>query len=72
MKTFDFIQATISHNLKDADSKALEPGCLSPLLGVTTQSLEGSGLLSAVASLNFFKGSIHDLNSLINISLPNR
>jgi hypothetical protein len=30
MKTFDFIQATISHNLKDPHSKALEPDCLSP------------------------------------------
>jgi hypothetical protein len=30
MKTFDFIQATISHNLKDPHSKALKPDCLSP------------------------------------------
>jgi hypothetical protein len=30
MKTFDFIQTTISHNLKDPHSKALEPDCLSP------------------------------------------
>jgi hypothetical protein len=30
MKTFDFIQGTISHNLKDPHSKALEPDCLSP------------------------------------------
>jgi hypothetical protein len=32
MKRFDFIQATISHNLKDPHSKALEPDCLSPFL----------------------------------------
>jgi hypothetical protein len=30
MKTFDFIQATISHNLKDPHSKTLEPDRLSP------------------------------------------
>jgi hypothetical protein len=35
--------ATISHNLKDPHSKALEPDCLSPLLAVTTQSPEGEG-----------------------------
>jgi len=44
MKTFDFIQVTISHNLKDPHSKALEPDCLSPLLTVATQSLVGEGL----------------------------
>jgi hypothetical protein len=43
MKTFDFIQATISHNLKDPHSKALEPDCLSALLMVATQSLMGEG-----------------------------
>jgi hypothetical protein len=30
MKAFDFMQATISHHLKDPHSKALEPDCLSP------------------------------------------
>src|SRR4030042_2979395 len=30
MITFDFIQATISHYLKDPHSKSLEPDCLSP------------------------------------------
>jgi hypothetical protein len=30
MKTLDFIQASISHNLRDPHSKALEPDCLSP------------------------------------------
>jgi len=39
MKTFDFIQMTISHNLKDPHPKALEPDCLSPFLAVATQSL---------------------------------
>jgi hypothetical protein len=34
---FDFIQVTVSHNLKDPRSKALEPDCLSTLLSVTTQ-----------------------------------
>jgi hypothetical protein len=43
MKTFDFIKATISHNLKDPHSKALEPGRLSPLLAVTTQALMRGG-----------------------------
>jgi peptide/nickel transport system substrate-binding protein len=37
MKTFDFIQATISHNLKDPHSKALEFDCLSPRLAIVTQ-----------------------------------
>jgi hypothetical protein len=41
MKIFDFIKATISHDLKDPHSKALEPGGLSPLLAVTTQPPEG-------------------------------
>jgi hypothetical protein len=43
MKTFDFIQVTISHNVKDPHSKALEPDCLSPLLAVTTQSQREEG-----------------------------
>jgi hypothetical protein len=43
MKTFDFIQVTISHNLKDPHSKVLEPDCLSPLLTVMTQSPRGEG-----------------------------
>ena len=30
MKTFGFIQARISHNLKDPHSKALEPDCPFP------------------------------------------
>jgi hypothetical protein len=41
MKAFDFIQTTISHNLKDPHSKALESDCLFPLLAVATQSLKG-------------------------------
>jgi hypothetical protein len=32
---------TISHNLKDPHSKALEPDCLSALLTVATQPLKG-------------------------------
>jgi hypothetical protein len=43
MMTFDFMQATISHHLKDPHSKALEPDCLSPRLAIVTQSLEGEG-----------------------------
>jgi len=39
MKTFDFIQMTISHNLKDPHPKALEPNYLSPFLAIATQSL---------------------------------
>jgi hypothetical protein len=30
MKTFGFVQAMISHNIKDPHSKSLEPDCLSP------------------------------------------
>jgi len=30
MKTFDFRQVTISHNIKDPHSKTLEPDCLFP------------------------------------------
>jgi len=41
MKTFDFIQMTISHNLKDPHPKALEPDCLSPFLAIATQSQQG-------------------------------
>jgi hypothetical protein len=44
MKTFDFTQATISHNLKDPHSKALEPGRLSLMLALATQSHRGGGL----------------------------
>ena len=43
MKTFDFTQGTISHNLKDPHSKALEPDRLSASLTVTTQSPRGEG-----------------------------
>jgi hypothetical protein len=43
MKTFDFMQSAISHNLKDPHSKALEPDYLSPRLGIMTQSLEERG-----------------------------
>jgi hypothetical protein len=43
MKTFDFIQATISHNLKNPHSKTLEPDCVSPFLVIKTQSLDGEG-----------------------------
>jgi len=39
MKTFDFIQMTISHNLKYPHPKALEPDCLSPFPAIATQSL---------------------------------
>ena len=30
MNTFNFIQATIPHNVKDPHSEALVPDCLSP------------------------------------------
>jgi len=43
MKTFDFIQSGISHNLKDPHSKALEPDCLSLPLAIMTQFLDGGG-----------------------------
>ncbi len=42
MKTFDFMQAEISHNLKDPHSKASANPTASPLpLAITTQSLKG-------------------------------
>jgi hypothetical protein len=45
LKTFDFMEAPISHQLKDPHSKALEPDCLSPPLAIMTQSqwAEGKG-----------------------------
>ena len=44
MKTFDFIQATISHNLKDPHSKALEPDYLSPFACDCDTTSKGGGL----------------------------
>jgi hypothetical protein len=44
MKTFDLIQMTISHNLKDPQPKALKPDCLSPFLAIATQSLRAGSL----------------------------
>jgi len=44
MNTFDFIQATISHNLKDPHSKALEPDRLSPFACDYDTVCEGRGL----------------------------
>ncbi len=41
MKTFNLIQAAISHIAKDPHSKALEPDGLSPLSASMTQSLWG-------------------------------
>jgi phosphate transport system substrate-binding protein len=43
MKTFDSIQATIFHSLKDPRSKSLEPDCLFPRTAITTQSPRGEG-----------------------------
>jgi hypothetical protein len=37
------MKATISHNLKDPHSKALEPDCLPPRLAIATQPLRGEG-----------------------------
>jgi hypothetical protein len=37
MDTFSIMQATVSLNLKDPHSKALEPGCLSPWIAISTQ-----------------------------------
>ena len=52
MKTFDFIQATISHHLKDPHSKALEPDYLPPLLlAIMTQSPEGVGRCGGALTL---------------------
>jgi hypothetical protein len=41
MKTFDFIQVMVSHNLKDPHSKSLEPDCLSPLREKEKVGLKG-------------------------------
>jgi hypothetical protein len=44
MKIFDFIQVTISLNLKDPHSKALEPDCSSPFAcNYDTVCKEGEG-----------------------------
>jgi len=43
MNTLAFIQATISHNLKDPHSKALEPDCLFRWLAIMTQALRKEG-----------------------------
>jgi len=43
MKTFDFIQATVSHILKDPHSKALEPDCLFPFASDYDTVSEGEG-----------------------------
>jgi hypothetical protein len=46
MKTLDFIQASISYNLRDPHSKALEPDCLSPsAFNYDTVSKGGENLL---------------------------
>ena len=55
MKTFDFIQMTISHNLKDPH--LLEGDCLSPFLAIATQSLKG-GACGALAGQDFFAKEI--------------
>jgi hypothetical protein len=47
MKTFDFIEATISHQLKDPHSKVLEPDCLSPLASNYDTASRGRGELGA-------------------------
>jgi len=43
MKTFDFIQTTVSHNIKDPHSKALEPDCLFPLARHCDTVSQGKG-----------------------------
>jgi len=50
MKTFDLIQATMSHNLKEPHSKALEPDRLSPRLAIAAQPLKGLGGLDYLES----------------------
>jgi hypothetical protein len=56
MKTFNFIQSPISHNLKDPHSKALEPDRLSPPLAITTQPLWAGppGNVDLTVGLAFF------------------
>jgi len=60
MNTFGIMQATISHNLKDPHSKALEPDCLSPRIAITTQSLKGRG----ITTTSPFKGECREGNGL--------
>jgi hypothetical protein len=45
MNTFDFIQATIFHTLKDPPSKTSEPDRLAPLPAMATQSHWGRGFI---------------------------
>ena len=66
MKTFDFIQVTISHNLKDLHSKGLGPDCLSPLLTVTTQSLGGEVRMGVMKEIYHFKN--YDSSTKFSIS----
>ena len=61
MKTFDFMQSAISHNLKDPHSKALEPDCLAPPLAIMAQSLRGEGWLYCFKSEGWL--FLHALNS---------
>jgi hypothetical protein len=41
--TFGFIQATISHNLRDPHSKSWQPDGLLPRIAITTQTPRGEG-----------------------------
>ncbi len=44
MNAFGFMQATISHDLKNPHPKALQSDRLSPRIPITTQSQRGEGI----------------------------
>ncbi len=48
MKTFDFVEATISHNLKDPHSKTLKPDRLFPPPATTTQPQREEGEVEGI------------------------
>ena len=59
MNTIDFMEATISHQLKDPHSKALEPDCLSPPVsnyGTASQWGRGDGGIGRLRRCNQVAG----------------
>ena len=65
MNTFGLIQATISHNVKDPHSKALEPDCLFPRIAIMTQLLREGKRIPP-----FLNGDEGGLESMSKIGEP--
>jgi hypothetical protein len=61
MKTFDFTEATISYQLKDPHSKALEPDRLSPSASNYDTASNGEGE-EVRESLKYFLVGLKSLN----------